>query len=206
MKSRISSSNRSKCQTGGKIIYPRAFSVVKHALAQTGGRWCIVLNNAIKTLLERKTRKFKHHLSCFNEKISTLKRWLQFHFCTGILQQSNYKRALGDYKANSHTAHETERSACSSLHGSGVRWRLPTWTHTMLLSAKILLGSCVTAAKYGLMHLIKVRYFCSFLSSDFKMAYASEFLQFLLSGNACVPSICLFFFFFTIYLSVYGRS
>lgn len=61
-------------------------------------------------------------------------------------------------------------------------WKLLTWIHTMLLSAEILLERCVTAAKYGPMHLTKVCYFCSHLSSVFKMAYTSEFLQFLLSG------------------------
>lgn len=34
--------------------------------------------------------------------------------------------------------------------------KVPTWTHIMLLSAEILLGRCVTAAKYGLVHLFKV--------------------------------------------------
>lgn len=77
-------------------------------------------------------------------------------------------------------------------------WKLLTWTHMMLLSAEILLKRCVTAAKYGPMHLIKVLYFC--LSSVFKMAYTSEFLQFLLSD---IPAYFPLWIFLTyIYLHI----
>lgn len=65
MKSRSDSSNRGKYQIHSKIIHSSAFTLVKHPLAQTSDSCSIISNDAIKSLL---TKKFKHHLSGFNEK------------------------------------------------------------------------------------------------------------------------------------------
>lgn len=94
MKSRSNSSNRDKYQIQSKIIYPSAFTLVKHPLGQTGASCSVISNDAIQGLLKLKTKKFKYHLPCFNENI--LMNWLRFCFCIGILQQDSDKTALGD--------------------------------------------------------------------------------------------------------------